>query len=106
MKRLLLAAGVLALIALWFFITGAPNDTATRIERRAGLDLVEACNEAAVAAGAPERFSVADVLPPKLEPAEGPGRVAVLVSTLEARRGGFSCRWDGIEGARLTRLAP
>lgn len=106
MKRLLLAAGVLALILLWFFIPGAPNDTAARIERRAGLDLVEACNEAAVAAGAPARFTASDVLPPRQEPMEGPGRVAVLVSTLEARRGGFSCRWDGIEGARLTRLAP
>ncbi len=103
MKRLLLAAGLLALLALWFFMPSAPNNTAARIERRAGLDLVTACNAAAVAAGAPERFSAADVLPPKLEPTEGPGRVAVLVSTLEARRDGLSCHWDGIEGARLTR---
>jgi len=27
----------------------------------------------------------------------------VLVSLLEARRDGLSCRWDGIEEARLTR---
>ncbi len=106
MRRFLLAAGVLALILLWFFIPSAPNDTAARIERRAGLDLIEACNEAALAAGAPARFAASDVLPPRQEATEGPGRVAVLVSTLEARRDGFSCRWDGIEGARVTRPAP
>lgn len=100
MARLLLAAGGLALIALWFFRPGA-EETAAPIERRAGLDLVAACNEAAAEAGAPQRFSPADVLPDRLEPAEGPG-VVTLASRLEARRDGLTCHWDGIDAPRLT----
>lgn len=101
MRRLWLAMGALALFALWFFLPRDDVETAVRIERRAGRDLVAACNRAAAEAGAAERFSAADVLPARLE--EGPGGVVALVSALEARRDGLSCHWDGIEEARLTR---
>jgi hypothetical protein len=100
MKRLWLAIGAAALFALWFFLRGG-GEEGVRIERQAGLDLVAACNRAATEAGAAERFSAADVLPARLE--EGQGGVVALVSALEARREGLSCRWDGIEPARLNR---
>ncbi|MGJ0506651.1 MAG: hypothetical protein ACR652_05840 [Methylocystis sp.] len=101
MWRLWVAAGALALMALWFFLPWGGEETAVRIARRAGLDLVEACNKAAEAAGAPERFSAADVLPARL--AEGQGGVVAMVSALEARRDGLTCRWDGVEPAALAR---
>jgi hypothetical protein len=103
MRRLWLAAAALALVALWFFAPMGGEDIAIRIERRAGLDLVEACNRAAAEAGAPERFSASDVLPARLEMADGQGGVVALVSALEARRDGLTCRWDGVELARITR---
>lgn len=101
MRRLWLAAVALALIALWFFLSRGGEETSVRIERQAGLDLVAACNSAAAEAGAAELFTAADVLPARLE--EGKGEVVALVAELEARRDGLSCRWDGIEPARLTR---
>jgi hypothetical protein len=95
---LLVAAG---LFALWRFIPHE-DETAARLTRGAGFDLVAACNEAAEAEGAEERFTPADVHPlEKLH--DGPGRVAVLASVLEARHGDLSCRWDGVEPPVLSR---
>lgn len=104
MRRLLFLLALLvaaALVALWRLIP-QEDDTAERLTRGAGLDLVAACNEAAEAEGAEERFTAEDVHPlEKLH--EGPGHVAVLASLLEARHGDLSCRWDGIEDPVLSR---
>lgn len=104
MRRLLFLLAllvVLALVLVWR-LGSHEGDTAARLTHGAGLDLVAACNEAAEAEGAEERFTAADVHP--LETLhEGPGRVAVLASVLEARHGGLSCRWDGVAPPSLVR---
>lgn len=104
MRKLLFLLALLvalALVALWRLIPGE-EDSVARLTRGAGFDLVAACNDAAEAEGEPERFSLADVHP--LETLhDGPGRVAVLASVLEARHGALSCRWDGVDAPILSR---
>jgi hypothetical protein len=94
---LLAAAGALALLLLWRFLPTDEDRTAERIERRAGLDLVAACNEAA---GGRVQFVAGDVRRATTGPADG---VATLASALEARRDGVVCRWNGVEPPTLAR---
>jgi hypothetical protein len=99
---ILLTLLILTMLAILWRLIPHEDDTAARLTRHAGFDLVTACNEAAAAEGEPERFTVADVRPIG-DLREGPGRVAVLASALEARHGGLSCRWDGIDPPSLAR---
>ncbi len=95
---LVAAAGAvaLALLLLWRLLP-TEDRTAERIERRAGLDLVVACNEPA---GGRVQFAVGDVRRANARVGSG---VAALASVLEARRDGFVCRWDGVEPPTLAR---
>jgi hypothetical protein len=99
---ILLTLLVLTVLAILWKLIPHEDDAAARLTRHAGFDLVTACNEAAEAEGAPERFTAADAHPIS-DLHEGPGHVAVLVSALEARHGGLACRWDGIDPPSLTR---
>jgi hypothetical protein len=93
---------LLTMLAILWRLIPHEDDTAARLTRHAGFDLIAACNKAAEAEGEPERFIAADVHPLD-DLREAPGHVAVLVSALEARHGGLACRWDGIEPPSLTR---
>jgi hypothetical protein len=99
---ILLTLLILTILAILWRLIPHEDDTATRLTRHAGFDLIAACNEAAEAEGEPERFTAADVHPLN-DLREGPGHVAVLASVLEARHGGLSCRWDGIDPPSLAR---
>ena len=103
MRKLLFAllAAAAALALLWRLFP-PEEDTKSRLTRHAGVDLVAACNDAAAQAGEAVRFTAEDVRPIE-NLHEGRGGVAVLVSVLEARRGGLACRWDGIDAPTLTR---
>ena len=100
-KPLLALLAAVALLLLWRLVP-RDADTAARLTRGAGFDLVAACNGAAAAENAPERFALADVGPAQDAP-DGQGRVAALASALEARHGGLACRWDGIAPPKLNR---
>lgn len=100
----LLAAVAAALGLLWLLIPRSEDETRDRITWRAGLELVEACNQAALAAGMSEHFSAENVVPSRLEPAEELGGVVALASVLEARRGHLLCKWNGVDLATVARL--
>ncbi len=102
-RGVLIAAGALALalalaaLRLWGSLPNGEEEEARRIERRAGLDLVAACNEAA---GGRVRFAAADV---RRGPADAGDGVVALASVLEARRDGVVCRWNGVDAPTLVK---
>ncbi len=101
-RGVLLAAGAAALLLLliWLFLPRGEDETAARIERGAGRDLVAACNEAVAAAGGRVRFSAGDV---RRATIEIPNGVVALASLLEARRDGLVCRWNGVDPPAIAR---
>lgn len=97
---LLIVALAIALLLLWLF---APRqeEAGQRIEGRAKIELVEACNLAAADAGRALRFTIADVVAPRREAVETASGVALLSSILQARREGQLCVWNGIDPATI-----
>lgn len=99
---LLLALAALGLAALlWLFAPDHGAETAAHIETRAKRDVVDACNEAAEAAGLDRPFTLADVAAPRRETIELADGVSTFASLLEARRGDLRCRWNGIDPASI-----
>lgn len=98
--RALVAAGVAAALLLAWLFWPKAEDGAAPIERRARLDLVGACNQAAAASGATTRFAPEDVSS-RLEATEAEGGVVALVSVFEARRDGLLCKWSGLDPATI-----
>lgn len=102
-RRVLVAAGaVLALLLAWFLWPQGEDQTVAPIARRARLDLVAACNQAAEASGKTTRFAPQDISA-RVEMAEAENGVAALVSVFEARRDGVVCKWNGIDPATIAR---
>ncbi|PPD45514.1 MAG: hypothetical protein CTY15_03775 [Methylocystis sp.] len=101
-RRLLVVAGVVLALLLAWRLFPREDDAVAPIARRARLDLVAACNQAAEAAGASVRFAPQDVAA-GVESVEAESGVAALVSVFEARRDGLICRWNGIDPATLMR---
>lgn len=96
----LLALAAVATLLIWLLVPKDEIRPLAPIEGRARGDLLEACNQAAAAAGRPERFSPADVTT-RVEEVGAQGGVVALVSVLEARRGGLICRWNGADAATI-----
>ncbi len=100
-RGVLLAFGVAAaLLLVWFFLSKGESDVVVHIQRRARLDLVAACNQAAEASGRTMRFAPEDISA-RLETTEAESGVAAFVSVFEARRDGLTCTWNGLDPARI-----
>lgn len=104
-RRALAAAGAaaLALLLVWFLAQRGEDEAARRIERRARIDLLGACNQAALASGERVRFQPEDIAAGREELLGRDDGVATLVSAFEARRDGLVCKWNGIEPATISR---
>ncbi|BDV35438.1 hypothetical protein [Methylocystis iwaonis] len=99
---LLIIALAIALLLLWLFAPRPEEEAGRRIEGRAKIELIEACNQAAADTGRAIRFTTADVVAPAKEAVETASGVALLASILQARRAGQLCAWNGIDPATIT----
>jgi hypothetical protein len=101
-RGVLMALVAVALLAAWFLFPREEEGTAARIEGRARLDLIDACNQAAAAVGMTAPFVARDIAAIRLEKTDAQSGVVALVSVFEARRDGLRCRWNGIDPATIS----
>lgn len=99
---LFIVALAIALLLLWLFAPRPEDEAGQRIEGRAKIELVDACNQAAADSGRAVRFTTSDVVAPRREAVETASGVALLASILQARRDGQLCAWNGIDPATIT----
>ena len=94
MRFLMLVAAIIGMIAFWvwflFFIEG-----------RAKAEIINACNQAAAAAGNVERFQKEDVRVQKLNDMNISSGVKTMVSILDVSHGALHCKWDGENAAQI-----
>lgn len=98
---LLVAGLAIGLLLLRLFAPRSEDEAGRRIEGRAKIELVDACNQAAADSGRAVRFTTSDVAAPRSEAVETASGVALLASILQARREGLLCAWDGIDPATI-----
>jgi hypothetical protein len=101
-RRLLVAVAVILALFLAWRLVPREEEAVAPIARRARLDLLAACNQAAEASGVTVRFAPQDIAA-RVETVEAESGVAALVSVFEARRDGLVCKWDGVDPATLMR---
>lgn len=87
---------------IWFLFMRSPTDGVEKavIQGKAAGEILAVCNAAATMTALESLFDTEDVKIQKSPPQEG---VSAMVSTLEVSKNGFSCRWDGINPARIMR---
>ena len=105
MRFLLIVAALLAMITFWiwflFLKEASDNEGALVIEGRAKVEIIDACTQAAAAAGKDERFQKEDVRVQKLNDMNISSGVKTMVSILDVTHGALHCKWDGENAAQI-----
>ena len=105
MRFLMLVAAIIGMIAFWvwflFFKEAGDIKGALLIEGYAKAEIINACNQAAAAAGNVERFKKEDVRVQKLNDMNISSGVKTMVSILDVTHGALHCKWDGENAAQI-----